>query len=310
MAKIAMDFYILLKCWNIYAIIISSVCYVFGGGKMRSCTELQEPVKRSALRIKCGIVYYSFLRRVIWLTKRAKFASRYGEPLPYSHFCHETILLRKLKDLDMQYQYNKITNLKIAASKLNGIILRPGEVFSFWKLIGKPTRSKGYSEGMELYGGKVKPGVGGGLCQMSNLIYWMTLHTPLRVIERHRHGYDVFPDSNRTQPFGSGATCFYPYIDLMIKNETNEDFQLLINVGEEFLESEWRSTTPPALRYEIIEKNHIMRAEYWGGFSRCNEIYRRTFNLEGQMIDEELVTANAALMMYSPFLSESAESAT
>ena len=45
---------------------------------------------------------------------------------------------------------------------------------------------------------------GGGLCQLSNLIYWMTLHTPLTITERYRHSYDVFPDSNRTQPFGSG----------------------------------------------------------------------------------------------------------
>lgn len=272
-----------------------------GGG------ELQKPIKRSALRIKIGIAYYSGLRRLYWLKKTLRFASRYGEPLPYICFAHQTILLRKLKDLDMQYQHNKIINLKIAAAKLDGIVLHPGEIFSFWKLIGKPTRSKGYIEGMELYNGIVKPGVGGGLCQMSNLIYWMTLHTPLTVIERHRHCFDVFPDSNRTQPFGSGATCFYPYIDLMIKNETNEDFQLMINVGNEYLEGEWRSTAPMELRYEIIEKNHIMKAEYWGGFSRCNELYRQIFNPEGEMIAEELITANSALMMYSPFLAESVD---
>ena len=62
-------------------------------------------------------------------------------------------------------------------------------------------------EGMILRNGRVASGVGGGLCQMTNLLYWMTLHTPLTVTERWRHGYDVFPDSNRTQPFGSGATC-------------------------------------------------------------------------------------------------------
>ena len=58
---------------------------------------------------------------------------------------------------------------------------------------------------MLLKNGTVQYGCGGGLCQLSNLIFWMTLHTPLEVKERHRHGYDVFPDSNRTQPFGSGA---------------------------------------------------------------------------------------------------------
>lgn len=208
----------------------------------------------------------------------------------------------------MRYQYNKIINLKNAAKKLNGVVVHRGEIFSYWKLIGKPTRAKGYVDGMVLHNGTVRPGVGGGLCQMSNLIYWMTLHTPLTVVERHRHGYDVFPDSNRTQPFGSGATCYYPHVDLMIRNDTEKDFQLLVHVGEEYLEGEWRSTAPPAVRYEIVEKSHIMRGEYWGGFSRNNELYRQTFDLHGNMINEEFIVANSALMMYPPFLSEKSDS--
>ena len=57
---------------------------------------------------------------------------------------------------------------------------------------------------MVLFCEKYKMSLGGGLCQLSNLIYWMTLHTPLTITERYRHSYDVFPDSNRTQSFGSG----------------------------------------------------------------------------------------------------------
>lgn len=44
--------------------------------------------------------------------------------------------------------------------------------------------------------------------------------TPLTVVERYRHSHDVFPDANRTQPSGSGATCAYPHRDLMIRNDT------------------------------------------------------------------------------------------
>ena len=54
------------------------------------------------------------------------------------------------------------------------------------------------------------------------------LHTPLTVTERWRHGYDVFPDSNRTQPFGSGATCFYNYMDLMVRNDTPDTWRLVL----------------------------------------------------------------------------------
>jgi vancomycin resistance protein VanW len=139
---------------------------------------------------------------------------------------------------------------------------------------------------------------------MSNLIYWMTLHTPLTVVERHRHGYDVFPDSNRTQPFGSGATCFYPYGDLMIQNNTDDDFQLLVHVGAEYLIGEWRSAKPPRQHYAVIEKNHHMQSEYWGGFSRHNALYRKVYDLDNIEIEEEFITENHALMMYSPFLSD------
>lgn len=260
-------------------------------------------IPRSKLRLAMGKSYYSLIRYSLWLSKRRLFArERAQEKLPFVHFRHETILLRQLKDVDMQYQYNKIINLKIAAQRLDGIVIRPGEVFSYWKLIGRPSAHKGYVNGMVLNGGKVLPGIGGGLCQMSNLIYWMTLHTPLTVIERHHHGYDVFPDSNRTQPYGSGATCFYPYGDLMIHNGTDSSFQLCVRVGETHLEGEWRGAQPAEYLYEIEERKHEMRSEYWGGFSRHNELYRIVKDLDGNFIREEFITENHAMMMYSPFL--------
>jgi vancomycin resistance protein VanW len=270
-----------------------------------TANQLDKPVVRSRFRTKCGVLWYGFLRHVMWLTLSRRFAAAFAEPLPYLSYRHRTLLLRNLKDVDMQYQYNKLVNLKIAAGKLNGLVVRPGELFSYWKAIGKPTRAKGYIDGMVLHNGLVGPGTGGGLCQMSNLIYWMTLHTPLTVIERHRHGYDVFPDSNRTQPFGSGATCSYPHIDLMIRNDTDRDYQLLVHVGGEYLEGEWRSTAPPEVSYEIVEKNHFMRGEYWGGFSRHNELYRKTYTLQGELIGEDFIAANSAVMMYAPFISGS-----
>ena len=69
--------------------------------------------------------------------------------------------MRQLKDVDMWLQENKVINLKIATRKVDGILLRPGEVFSYWKLIGKPSRCKGYVEGMILKNGGFEPGVGG-----------------------------------------------------------------------------------------------------------------------------------------------------
>lgn len=264
--------------------------------------------KRSKIRLLFGKIYYTLKRYLLWISPKYKFAkTKLEADLKYKCFEHKSLLLRQLKDVDMIYQYNKITNLKIAVKELDRIVIKPGETFSYWKLIGNTTKKKGYVDGMVLYCGTYKPGLGGGLCQLSNLIYWMTLHTPLTITERYRHSYDVFPDSKRTQPFGSGATCVYPYRDLMITNNTNEDYELRIKVGDEYLEGAWYSNHQPLYTYEIIERNHEMKSEFFGGFSRHNELYRLIYNSDGELIDDEYITENHALMMYSPFLPENIE---
>jgi vancomycin resistance protein VanW len=202
----------------------------------------------------------------------------------------------------MYLQINKTVNLRIAAKKLNGFTIAPGQVFSYWKAIGKPTKCKGYLKGMVLKNGGFYEATGGGLCQMSNLIYWMTIHTPLTVIERHRHDFDVFPDSNRTQPFGSGATCFYNYGDLMIRNDTAQVFRLSIKVGEKNLEGHWQSDLPLRQTYTVYEKEHFIQPEFWGGYSRHNKLYRKIHDSSGTEIDDEFLVENHALMSYTPLL--------
>lgn len=267
--------------------------------------EIVKPIKRSRQRQMLGRVYYGMLRKILWIKMKKHFANKYQqESLPFPYFTHKTILLRKLNNVDMWMQHNKVINLKIAAKELDGILIHPGEIFSYWKLIGKPDKRKGYVDGMVLKNGDFHAGIGGGLCQLSNLVFWLAIHTPLSVIERHRHGYDVFPDSNRTQPFGSGATCFYPHGDLMIQNNTNDTYQLRVSVGNEFLEGAWLVSSEPKFTYRVVEKNHIMNGEYWGGYSRHNELYQQKFDLKGNMVDEKLIVRNSAIMMYAPFLDE------
>lgn len=266
---------------------------------------IAKPVYRSKIRLFFGRRYYGLLRKLLWAKKKRLFAGQFQtEPLSHLCFSHKTVLLRQLKNVDMWMQENKITNLKLAVKKLNGIIIGPGEIFSYWKLIGKPTGKKGYLKGMILQNGVFTAGTGGGLCQLSNLIFWIALHSPLTVVERHRHGYDVFPDSNRTQPFGSGATCFYPHGDLMLQNNTQDTYQLLLHVGEKYLEGELRVSSSPLHSYKIVERNHEMRSEYWGGYSRHNELYKQEYDADGLLIQETLIVKNSAIMMYSPFLEE------
>lgn len=264
---------------------------------------LPKSKKRSELRKQMGRLLYCMARRLQWLLDGQKYASLIRtEPLPHACAVHSTPMLRKLANVDMWMQVNKVTNLRLAAARLNGIVVKPGETFSFWKLVGKPTARKGYLPGMVLCGGSFRPGVGDGLCQMTNLIYWMALHTPLIVTERHRHSYDVFPDSGRTQPFGSGASCAWNYLDLQIRNDTDVPYQLLVRQNGSQLEGQWRSTVPGTLEYVVYERDPMFLSNPMGGYVRHNELWRRVLDGDGVPIRNEFIAENNALMMYQPFL--------
>lgn len=265
---------------------------------------MKRPKQRSYVRKIGGSFFYLLKKKYRWHLSNVSFGKQQKDVfLSQEIAIHNTILLRELKDIDRWMQINKIKNISLALRTLNGIILNSGESFSYWRSIGRPTVSKGYVPGMVLHDGKVESGIGGGLCQLSNLIYWITLHTPLTVVERHRHGYDVFPDANRTQPFGSGATCSYPGIDLEIRNDTTQPFQLLLTMTKTHLVGKWLSSETIPFSYTIYEKEHAIHQEWWGGYIRHNTIYRTLSDtMSGDFVRDEFVTENNAIMMYDPLL--------
>ena len=267
--------------------------------------SLRPPIQRSWLRLRLGKAYYAARRYALWRSPGYRWAKeRRQDSLPYLQASHETPLLRQLRGEDMELQRNKVVNLRLAAAKLDGVLLRPGETLSYWRLIGKPSARRGYLPGMVLFLGRIGSDVGGGLCQLSNLIFWMTLHTDLTVVERYRHSHDVFPDAHRSQPFGTGATCAYPHRDLMLRNDTQETYQLRLRVGEKNLEGEWLATAPPLHRFEIQERDARMDQAAWGGYVRHNAIWRRVFDRDGRFLEDQPLFTNDAIMMYSPLLPE------
>jgi len=225
---------------------------------------------------------------------------RLQDNLPFRIREHRSVLLRRLEGVDPQWQINKVTNLKLAISCLDGVVIRPGEVFSFYRLVGSPHAGRGFLPGLELSGGRARAGIGGGLCQLANLLHWMVLHSPLTVSEHHHHSYDIFPDDDRVQPFGSGATLYYNYLDYQLSNQTPHTFQFRLAVTDTHLEGALLCDTELPEAYEIFERNHAYVRQD-GAFYRTNELWRRRHvAATGAEIETSLLRKNFARVMYEP----------
>lgn len=241
-------------------------------------------------------------RKISWLTDSKKYTTkRQIEKLPYRIKKHQSKLLKKLGETDMQLQYNKIKNLEIVVKKLNGTLIKPGETFSFCKTVGLPSKRKGYKLGMELSFGEAKAGIGGGICQSSNLLHWLALHSPLSISERHHHSFDPFPDEGRVLPFASGATVFYNYLDFQLTNNTDLTFQLNLWLTDNLLEGEIRGNKELDYTFHVFEQNHkfVKRDEV---FFRTNEIWRNKIAKfrSGEIIESEMIYKNFGKVKYEP----------
>lgn len=266
--------------------------------------EIERPIERGPLRQWFGREYFILKRKWQWLRFNGAWAQQVDvEMAGHRVFAHHSLILRPLRQVDMYLQENKRTNLRLAVACLDRTMIRQGDTFSVWRAVGRPTASKGYLEGLVLKQGRVDKGIGGGLCQLGNLLFWLFAHSPLSVIERHRHGYDVFPDVDRKVPFGAGATLSYNHIDLQVRNDTDMDFQLRLWLDDEFLHGELWSSSPMTSHYRVEERDHVMKQQFWGGYSRHNRIVRIEKDHRGTE-HESLLVENHAVMMYSPFLAE------
>ncbi|WP_054875621.1 VanW family protein [Oxobacter pfennigii] len=254
----------------------------------------------SPLTYKISVLKGIWVRKLKWFINRKKYAWEFStKPLNFAICRHKSLIRRRLGNMDMTLQENKAVNLSIAAPKVNGIIIRPGKIFSFWKLVGSCTAKKGYLDGLILRVGELQSGIGGGMCQFTNLIHWMILHSPLNIIEHHHHNnVDIFPDYGRQIPFGTGTSIMYNYLDYQFINKTDQTFQLLVMADDNYLIGELRSDRELDVAYHIKEENHHFSLEN-GKYYRNNEIYREIISKKtGDIIDKQLLIKNHSRVLY------------
>ena len=117
---------------------------------------------------------------------------------------------------------NKVFNMQKAGKKINQVLITPGEIFSFWEVVGYPGPWQGYRKGRNLVAEKIQSAYGGGLCQVSGILYHLALGTGLEIVERHNHSVDIYTENERFAPLGSDATVVYGYKDLRFRNTTGQ----------------------------------------------------------------------------------------
>lgn len=114
---------------------------------------------------------------------------------------------------------NRVHNIQLAASRLNGILVSPGEEFSFNRSLGDVSKFTGYKEAYVIKDGRTILGDGGGVCQVSTTLFRAILNAGLSVSERHPHSYRVGYYEQGSPP-GFDASVYDPHWDLKFKNDT------------------------------------------------------------------------------------------
>src|SRR5680860_200968 len=114
----------------------------------------------------------------------------------------------------------RIFNIALAAARINGVLVAPGEVFSFNKTLGDVSSFTGYKQAYVILGGRTVLGDGGGVCQVSTTLFRAILDAGLPIVERQAHAYRVGYYEQDSPP-GLDATVYSPSPDLKFKNDTD-----------------------------------------------------------------------------------------
>lgn len=153
----------------------------------------------------------------------------------------------------------RAVNIRNAASKIDGVVVAPGAVFSFNETVGPRTKENGFTLAPEIQGDEMTPGIGGGTCQVSSTLHGAAVFGALDIIDRQSHSRI----SSYTK-LGLDAAVSYPLVDLKIKNAMT--FPIMIHA---YLPK------PTVVRVEILGGDPIATVEYNYGVSRHEDFWRR-----------------------------------
>lgn len=176
---------------------------------------------------------------------------------------------------------NRIQNIRVGTSRFNGLLIKPGEVFSFNKYLGEVSAATGYAEGIVILENKEEKQYGGGLCQVSSTAYRAALLAGLPILSRVNHAFAV---SYYTEPYGVpgvDATIYLPSPDMQFRNDTGSHI---------LIQTELIGTTLKFRFYGTKTKSGVIRGPFF--LSGDNDhtkpsqtvFYRDVLDLNGNII--------------------------
>ncbi|MCW7539954.1 VanW family protein [Aquabacterium sp. A7-Y] len=152
---------------------------------------------------------------------------------------------------------NKRLNLQRGAQAIGQALIEPGQTWSFWAALGRPSAARGYAEGRNLVDGELRRHVGGGLCQLSSLLYHLALMAGLEIVERHAHSIDIYREEDRFTPLGADATVVWGYKDLRLKNPHRVAVSIEVALHEGGLVGRLRCERPIANEAPVFVRQRL-----------------------------------------------------
>lgn len=239
-----------------------------------------------------------------FLHKENYATTRQEAPMPAVIHAYSCNMIKRGPGIDLKLQVNKAENIRLACKRMNQLVIRPGESFSFWHYVGKTSRKNGFAEGRVIVNGKLVAGTGGGLCNLANAIHLLAMHSPLTMTELHHHSDALAPDPDgKRTPYSAGTSVNYNYLDLRFRNDTGQPVQLLAWCEGDELHAELRTTQEYPYTYRIVEEDHHFHKSESGQYYRLSKIYRETIaRPTGEVVKKELKWDNRSKVMFDPSL--------
>jgi len=190
----------------------------------------------------------------------------YEAVLPHE-WCLFSSKIKTRSELGDQNQ-NRIHNMALAAKLFSNLMIYPGQIFRFWKIIPYPNKKSKFLEGPAITDGALSTDFGGGLCQVSSTLFNAFLEANLEILEKHNHSADIHGE-NRFIALGRDAAVAYGYKDLIIRNNTDTTIQLIVNVNKEKMQFEAGIYANISFPFDVkIESKIIKKIE--GDYSQTN----------------------------------------